>query len=169
MEPYNEELLKQKTSYQILEFKKIKSLPTKTLLKVYKTLHSYTTHGGYCECGCGEAYHSVRGTESENTTRLEVDKEFQAYKKTLKAELSTREHIVKKKTSKPNPKRNYILLKKKIRDENLYLLSKEELKSKYQAGEFETSGRYRFLKENKFSFKEVLKIAETIKHSRLNS
>lgn len=169
MEPYNSNLLKQNTSYQILDPSKIKSLPTKTLLKVYKTLHSYTTYGGYCECGCGESYISLNGSAEEKEIQSKLNSEVLSYKKFLKEELNTREHIPKKKTSKPNPKREYVLLKKKIRDQNLYLLTKDQLKAQYNSGEFQTSGRYRFLKENKFSFKEIVRICELIKHSRLNS
>mgnify|MGYP007088034288 CR=1 FL=1 len=167
MKPYNIELLqKHLPSMNVKTPEQIANQSTNGLLTYYKSLHRYTTYGGYCSC-CGESYISMKGTEQDEILQSQVDSAFYEYKKYIKEQLNTREHI-EKKVQKENPNRKTILLRNFIKNEKLFDMSKKDLHDYFQ-GKHERSG-YFFYSDKRFpfghSFKEVSKLCELIKLSK---
>lgn len=111
---YDIKLIQKHTLFTVFSIEKMKTVPTKTLLKIYKSMHSYTLYEGY--------YGEVNP----------VDEHVWAYKAALKKELNTREHVPKKKPNSRNPNRKMILLRKRIKNQKIYLLSDLEIRRLYE-------------------------------------
>lgn len=128
-----------------------------SLLKIYRSLHAYQVSGDMCQC-CAKA-HVKEIAKSES-----IDFQFNQYKTHLKLELNTREHVPRKPAefySDFSAKRHELLVKRKIRNKGLYLLSKEELTEKFDRGTFQTRERV-----NSVSFSKVWELAESIGRSK---